>query len=289
MSKFTHRVFIGILVTIVLVTLIALILNGIFYYRLGLEDRVYHPDHGLLKPSGTLGHGLGIAGSFCMIIGVGSYMARKRYRFLSRIGILKHWLEMHIFLCTLGPILVLFHTAFKFGGLVAVSFWSMVAVFLSGIIGRFIYIQIPRTMEGRALSLQEVREVKTDIAGMLKNSFNLDEESFLMINDSIKNKIGTYHTSAWVRFIKKYHEDRRSIQTVKAVLKRNTLPKPQYRKILDLAKSEITLNRRIDRLDTMQNLFKYWHVAHLPFALVMLVIMIIHVGVTLVFGYHWIF
>lgn len=289
MSKFAHRVFIGILVTIVLATLIALIFNGIFYYRMSLEDRFYHPDHGFLKPSGILGHGFGIIGSFCMIIGLVSYMARKRYRFMSRMGLLKHWLEMHIFLCTLGPILVLFHTAFKFGGLVAVSFWSMVAVFLSGIIGRFIYIQIPRTMEGRALSLQEVREMKTDIAGMVKNSFNLDEESFLMINDSIKNKIGTYHTSALVRFIKKHHEDRRSIQTVKSVLKRNKLPKPQYRKILDLAKSEIALNRRIDRLDTMQSLFKYWHVAHLPFALVMLVIMIIHVGVTLVFGYHWIF
>jgi hypothetical protein len=39
----------------------------------------------------------------------------------------------------------------------------------------------------------------------------------------------------------------------------------------------------------MQNLFRYWHVAHLPFAFVMLIIMIIHVGVTLTFGYHWIF
>ncbi len=289
MSNFAHRVFIGILVTIAFVTLIALIFNGIHYYRLGLEDRVYHPDHGLLKPSGTLGHGLGIAGSFCMIMGVGSYMARKRYRFLSRMGLLKHWLELHIFLCTLGPIMVLFHTAFKFGGLVAVSFWSMVAVFLSGIIGRFIYIQIPRTMEGRALSLQEVREMKTDIAGMVKQSFHLDEESFLVINDSVKKKIGIYYKNAWVRYIKKFNDDRRSVQTVKDVLKRNKLPKPQYRKILDLVKSEIALNRRIDRLDTMQNLFKYWHVAHLPFALVMLVIMIIHVGVTLVFGYHWIF
>jgi hypothetical protein len=289
MSKFAHSVFIGILITIVIVTLIALTYNGIIYYRMGLEDRFYHPDHSLLKPSGILGHGFGILGSLCMILGVGSYMARKRYRIMSRMGLLKHWLEVHIFLCTLGPILVLFHTAFKFGGLVAVSFWSMVAVFLSGIIGRFIYIQIPRTMEGRELSLQEVRGMKTDVAGMLKKSFNLDEESFLMINDSIKKKISTYHTSAWVRFIKKFNDDRRSIQTVKTVLKRNKLPKPQYRKILDLVKAEITLNRRIDRLDTMQNLFKYWHVAHLPFALVMLVIMIIHIGVTLVFGYRWIF
>ncbi len=51
---------------------------------------------------------------------------------------------------------------------------------------------------------------------------------------------------------------------------------------------EIT-NRRIERLDIMQNLFRYWHVAHLPFALVMLIIMVIHVGVTLLFGYRWIF
>ena len=42
-------------------------------------------------------------------------------------------------------------------------------------------------------------------------------------------------------------------------------------------KDEIKLNRRIEGLDTMQNLFKYWHVVHLPFALIMLIIMLIHV------------
>ena len=67
-----------------------------------------------------------------MLIGVGFYMARKRFRSLGRVGLLKHWLEFHIFLCSLGPVLVLYHTTFKFGGLVALSFWSMVAVFLSG-------------------------------------------------------------------------------------------------------------------------------------------------------------
>jgi type IV secretory pathway VirB2 component (pilin) len=30
-------------------------------------------------------------------------------------------------------------------------------------------------------------------------------------------------------------------------------------------------------------------VIHLPFALIMLVIMIVHVGVALVFGYTWVF
>jgi hypothetical protein len=289
MSNTIHKVFIGILVAIVLITLIALILNGISYYRIGLEERFYHPDHKLLKSSGILGHGLGIIGTSFIIIGMGSYMARKRYRFLSRIGILKHWLEFHIFLCTLGPIMVLFHTAFKFGGIVAVSFWSMVAVFLSGVIGRFIYIQIPRTIEGRELSLNEVREMKGDLAGLIRESQALDEQSYNMIVDSIRKKVEIYYRSAIVRYIRNYFKDRKSIRNVSINLKRNKLPKSTNRKILALVKADVKLNRRIERLDTMQNLFKYWHVAHMPFALVMLIIMIIHVAVTIVFGYRWIF
>jgi hypothetical protein len=73
------------------------------------------------------------------------------------------------------------------------------------------------------------------------------------------------------------------------VLKSNHIAHEQFKQIMNLVKSEISLNRRIERLNTMQNLFKYWHVAHLPFALVMLVIMVIHVVVTIVFGYRWIF
>ena len=96
---------------------------------------------------------------------------------MSRMGLVKHWLEFHIFLCTLGPILILFHTAFKFGGLVAISFWSMVAVFLSGIAGRFIYLQIPRSIEGRELDLNEVRAMKTNLTENLRNTSSLDEVS----------------------------------------------------------------------------------------------------------------
>ena len=289
MSKLAHRLFLSILVIIVFITLIFLIYKGMSYYNLSLEERFYQPDHALLKPSGILGHGIGILGSLFMIIGMLSYMARKRYRSLSRLGILKHWLEFHIFLCTLGPILILFHTAFKFGGLVAISFWSMVAVFLSGIIGRFIYIQIPRSIEGRELSLKEVKEMKSDVAGILRTSYNLDTESYNILVDSIKNKIEIYNKSPIVRYFRKLLNDRNSIRSVKRVLRKNKLPEKEYNILLALVKDDIRLNRRIERLDTMQNLFKYWHVAHLPFALIMLIVMIVHVSVTILFGYRWIF
>ncbi len=246
-------------------------------------------DHDALKPSGILGHGLGIFGTLLIIIGVAIYMARKRYRFMSRTGLVKHWLEFHIFLCTLGPVLILFHTAFKFGGLVAVSFWSMVAVFLSGIAGRFIYIQIPRSIEGRELDLTEVRAMKSNLTDILKNSSGLEEEAYRKIVESVEKKTVSSSRSLLVSLIRNYTDDLKSIHTVRRELKRNNLQGNDYRKIISLVKADIKLSRRIERLDSMKNLFKYWHVAHLPFALVMLLIMVIHVGVTILFGYRWIF
>ncbi|MBK9391093.1 MAG: hypothetical protein IPN68_13215 [Bacteroidetes bacterium] len=289
MSKTFHRIFLSVLVAIVFVTVVMLIYSGASYYSTGLEDRVYHPDHKLLKPSGIIGHGLGIFGSLSMILGVSLYMARKRYRFLSRMGLLKHWLEFHIFLCTLGPFMVLFHTAYKFGGVVAISFWSMVAVFLSGIIGRFIYLQIPRSIEGRELSLNEIRDLKSDIVSVAKDTYNLDDETCGILADSVKRKTEIYYSNALVRLYKGYLNDLKVRQSVRGLLKKKNFSSSEGKKILDLVSNDIRINRRIEQLETMQNFFKYWHVIHLPFALVMLIIMIVHVGVTILFGYRWIF
>ena len=289
MNKTAHRIYLLVLTVIVAFALAAIAYKGYAYYKISIEERFFHPDHVSLKPSGIWGHGMGIIGSLLMIIGVSVYMLRKRYRIFSRLGFLKHWLEFHIFLCTLGPILVLFHTSFKFGGIVAISFWSMVAVFLSGIIGRFIYIQIPRSIEGRELSLSEVRDLKGNIGDTLTNSIQLDEESHRVIVDAIKVKTEFAQSNFFVRSFRKYLDNIKTVNTVKAVLKKNNLPKAQRMEVLNLVKNEMSLNSRIERLVLMQNLFKYWHVAHLPFALVMLVIMVIHVAVTLVFGYRWIF
>lgn len=284
-----HKIYIFILTLIVILVSIALTYKGLSFYELGIEYRFDHPDYNLLKPSGFYGHGYGIIGSLCMILGVGLYILRKRLRSWSRLGILKHWLEFHIFLCTVGPVLVLFHTSFKFGGLVAISFWSMVAVFASGVIGRFIYIQIPRTIEGRELSLSEVGDLKSNIAITLKESYKLDDESYNIVVDATKRKAAVYQNNAFSRYFHKSADNRKAIRNVKAILRKNNLAKPDYRKILKMVKHDISLNRRIDRLVTMQNLFKYWHVAHLPFAFVMLIIMIIHVGVAITFGARWIF
>lgn len=289
MQLLGHRIYISTLVSIVVLATVFLSIKGIPYYGTSLEERFYHPDHDLFKPSGLIGHGLGIVGTLLIVFGVFSYMARKRFRFLSRLGRLKYWLEFHIFLCVLGPIMILFHTAFKFGGIVSISFWSMVVVVASGVIGRYIYIQIPRTIEGRELSLNEVKEMKSNVDASIRSRYDLDETSYNSILKYTNVSVQNQNSNLIVRMVSKYFEDIKRIWGLKKILRKNKLSKKRIKQVTRLIKNEISLGHKIDRLQTMQRLFKYWHIAHLPFALIMLVIMIIHVGITLAFGARWIF
>lgn len=289
MNRQNHRFFIFIMVITTVVVLLLLAFYGAGYYAANLEDRFFHPLNDNLKPSGFIGHGVGIAGSFFMLSGVFIYMARKRIRSFSRIGILKHWLEFHIFLCTLGPILVLYHTSFKFGGLVAISFWSMVAVVISGIIGRFIYLQIPRTIEGREMSLTELNKLKSGFFKEIDENIKIDPEIISFLTQTLQVKSPDSKGNFFRNIGSQLQFEKKLIHQIEVKLKSEHISRKDYKAIIRLVKGEIVLNRRIAWLSSMQNLLRYWHVAHLPFALVMLVIMIIHVIVALVFGYNWIF
>jgi hypothetical protein len=289
MTPTKHKIYIGTLVTIVIVTFVYIISNGYTYYQLNIEERFFHPLHESLKPSGSWGHGLGIIGTLLIIVGVSIYMIRKRNRRFSQLGTMKYWLEFHIFLCTLGPILVLFHTAFKFGGIISISFWSMVAVVLSGVIGRYIYLQIPRTIEGREMNRLELDQKKTEIKLLLTNTYHIDNDVLKTVFEAISKRPDRTGGNPLTRFVSKFKFEMSVRHEIKKLLQSQKLSKENHGHVMKLINSEITLARKIDRLVTMQNLFKYWHVAHLPFAIIMLVIMIVHVAVTLMFGYRWIF
>ena len=282
MSKLGHKIYIGTMSLITIVMSIYLAVAGYEYYATPIEERFYLDYHDWFKPSGIFGQGLGVIGTLLMAIGVFIYILRKRYNFLGKFIRLKYLLEFHIFLCTIGPIMVLFHTAFKFGGIVSVAFWSMVAVVLSGVIGRFIYIQIPRTIEGQEMTLGQIRHIKSVLSETLRVSFGLDQDMSALI---------TRFTGSTANhsFLQRYFDRRKAISTIKKALTDKNIHIRERRNILKMVNEEITLAGRIGRLQTMQKLFKYWHVAHLPFALIMLIIVILHVGVAIAFGYTWIF
>ncbi len=270
MTKTVHRIYIGTMTAIVLLVTAYLVYVGYSFYQLPIEERFYHPRYDWFKPSGAFGHGLGIVGTLMILFGVVLYIARKQYGFMERFLRIKYLLEFHIFLCTLGPILVLFHTTFKFGGLVSVAFWSMVAVVASGVVGRFIYIQIPRNIQGKELGRDQLLEIRAEMVSGLR-------EADLFSQADIDALFNTPEAG------------KARMQQVRKMLRDKAASRLERKNVLKVMKDERTLNRRIRNLSRMQKLFGYWHVAHKPFALIMLVVVIVHVAVTLALGYKWIF
>jgi hypothetical protein len=291
MNKTVHKIYIGSFFLIGILVTVLLIYNGFTYYSTSIEERFFNPDHSNLKPSGVWGHGFGIIGTLMMITGVAIYMLRKRNRKFFTYGYLKHWLELHIFLCSLGPMLVLFHTAFKFGGIVSVSFWSMVIVVFSGVIGRFIYVQIPRTIQGKEIDISELSTIRQQMS----NDIYID----LSLNSYLRNEFdslssvhrfdGLSISKSLMGIITDYLKMILYLHNLNKQLKITGISKFRTKEIKKTVKAEIILSRRIGLLKTMRRLFHYWHIAHLPFAISMFVIMLIHVAVTIIFGYKWIF
>jgi hypothetical protein len=292
MNKTFHKIYIASFFIAGIASLILLIWYGYDYYRLPLTERPFSQNHAALKPSGLIGHGLGILGTLMMAAGVSTYMIRKRVRMFYSWGYLKYWLEFHIFLCTLGPVFVLFHTAFKFGGIVAVSFWSMTAVVLSGFAGRYIYVQIPRSIKGNELSLSEINEYRNsldlEIGQVINKSSKLRERIRLLFESRIEAVPGVW--GSLLQPARDYFFMKRQIALLKSeIAMEGGISRSSGKELLRAVKQRFQLERRNVILKQMQRLFRYWHIFHLPFAITMFVIMIIHVAVTILFGYKWIF
>lgn len=289
MNQLAHRVFLLFLLFIGILTSGTIFFRNVDYYLLPMEERPFHPRYETLKPTGTESHGYGIIGTAMVVFGVVMYSSRKRLRALSQVGKIKYFLEFHIFLCLLGPVLVLYHTTFKFGGLVAVSFWSMAAVVASGIVGRYLYVQIPKGIHGDELSIKELDQESETLRHRLKEEYGLSDGDLRKIDAlarPVKERSSIIGLLSF--FIMNDITRRAKIHAIIRHLQMKEIDRHTIRMITLTAGKRIRLLQRISFLEELKNLFHYWHVIHLPFTIIMFVILIIHVGVAIAFGYTWI-
>lgn len=279
------------LIYLIAVAIIAIIfVDGYSYYLTPYQDRPYHPDYRQLRPAGSRGLLYGIIGAIMMVLML-VYTIRKRTALFGRRIPLRPFLDFHIFMGVFGPLLIILHTSFKVQGLVAVAFWSMVAVALSGYLGRYLYQQVPRNIEDRELSLQEIDRLVADLGQELKDKWNLEQETLDKINFIFDRAYGVKNNGTFGAVLGLFFSDLRR-PWLKAQLKRRLkkaipLPKTDFNYMFNLAAKRAILKRRLTVLNKILRLFHYWHVIHKPFAIIMYIIMGVHIGVAIWTGYGW--
>ena len=95
--------------------------------------------------SHLLGHGIGILGFVLMLMTETLYTLRKRAK-SARWGRVSSWLKFHIFTGLVVSYMVLLHPAMRFRGIAAVLTLLTVVVVVSGVVGRYLYTRVPRTV-----------------------------------------------------------------------------------------------------------------------------------------------
>jgi len=270
---------------------------GYDYYLLSATQRPFSPKHEILRPSGTIGIRLGMLGVLMFFL-IYLYPLRKKWGWLGRQGNSRHWLDFHIVLGTTAPIVIAFHSSFKFGNIAGMAFWSMLMVTLSGFIGRYLYAQIPRNLNAAELSIKEIR----DKEAALKKELAEQRATFGFAADALyqlPSAAEVAKTPAVASLISMVLIDfRRPFRTSWIRLRQagfaawlfslfGFLPtrNPGLERALRIAKTEAKLSKSIAFLSRTQRIFQLWHVIHRPFSYAFAILAIIHITLALYMGY----
>ena len=265
--KRRHRLWILLGSAAGIVATIALCVNGLSYYILSSDARVNSPKHASLKPSGSIGNALGIVGALLLLLRY-LYPLRKKWKLLSRKGKTKNWLDYHILMGLVGPVLITFHSSFKLRGVAGFAYWSLIAVVASGIVGRYLYGRIPRKLGAVEMSVEETEQLCEKLAQQIRTQNVLTEEELqpllalpgldevraMALGRALILIVGLDLRRAWL------------VWRLRWKVGAHVADHTDVSRALMAVRKQAALSKDALFLAKVQQMFRLWHVIHRPFS-----------------------
>ena len=292
-----HRLRVMMAGIIAFLAVASIAIYGASYYVLPISERPYSDKYSMLKPGGTIGLKLGILGTVLFFI-IFLYALRKLIPWLNRLGTARQWMDFHVIAGVTAPIIIAFHASFKFQGIAGVAFWIMLAVALSGVIGRYLYAQIPRSLSAAELSLSELHESEKALSEALLSQSIYPAERV--------NRALHVPSAEHIRRISPIHAVVEMISLDLgmpfrlAALRRASCGfgakmrtagglfssgNSEVEQIVRLVRQKASLSKRVVFLGQTQRVFHLWHVIHRPFSYAFVVLAVIHITVVMGLGF----
>jgi len=279
--------------------ILALTVYGFDYYTLGSADRPFSPKYAALRPSGTVGLKLGWLGVFMFLV-IFLYPLRKHWSWLMKKGNSRHWLDYHVILGIAAPFVIAFHSSFKFRGFAGMAFWIMFAVSVSGVIGRYLYGQIPRNLKAAEMTQKELQEFHQQLAGQLKQERLVSEQDLRALLTlpsrervqqlSMVTALGYMFALDIARALRVARLRRHALSfgekltTLGGFLKTSN---HDVEKAVGVAREDAALSKRILFLKRSEQVFHLWHVVHKPFSYTFALLALFHIGLEVAMGFRW--
>jgi hypothetical protein len=246
---------------------------------------------GYFTAGDDLGYGLGVAGGVLMLLLL-LYPARKYLRVMRNTGRVKGWFWFHMVCGIAGPWLILVHTTFRIGSLNAgVALFSMVIVVLSGVVGRFLFVRVQQHLGGGQASLQQRREAVGLAGSEARSMLAMVPEVVARLRAFEQRELrsgdaGTVSLLQLLAVPLRHGLEQRQCQAqLQARLAQQAGPEgwtPEQLRLRQAAARQL-LRRyfeavlRVAHFSLFDRLFALWHVAHLPFVVLLAISAVVHV------------
>lgn len=262
---------------------IAGLIGGLPLYALPLEAQLESEMKSLYGPGGGIGVGFGLLGTGLMLAML-LYTIRKWLIQVTALGNVVHWLRFHIICGIMGPLFILLHTAFRMPrGLIAVGFWCMVLVALSGVFGRYVYGWFPRMQGGRALAWQEAEDALVDLRGeLVAATATVHGDSIGQAVSLARDLDMEAHTVFGL--VRLHREIGRRRSAMNGLLAQAALPADVHGHASSMLHEQLRLKGGLESMRVVMRLFRYWHLFHRPLAGAMYLIITLHILSAVLFG-----
>jgi thioredoxin reductase/NAD-dependent dihydropyrimidine dehydrogenase PreA subunit len=262
-----------------------LFIVGQDYYRLPVAARATHPGHAFLKPAGPWGHGVGIVATLVMLSNF-LYAVRKRWERLKGFSTIRTWLTFHQFVGFLSPLVIVFHAAFQTKNQLATltGVWMTVVV-ITGVIGRFLYQLVPTDAKSDDLASISRRWKQT--------GEELEEEvTKLELPQSVRSLLDVAEhrppedslLAFFAHMPRQYVSDWRRLREVWHLFPTPAHGREFRRDFFQLRK----LQSQVAFFKSLKRVMSVWRVFHVVLAILLVLLIAAHIGLSLFLGYRWI-
>jgi hypothetical protein len=290
MKATTHNIII-ILISLILIAFVTLYtFESSGYFNIPVSERHLAQElNDLYSSSGLYGHGIGFLAGFFMVL-LWLYIIRKHWNRMRGLGRLSQWLKYHMWLGITAPLLAAYHAAFQFDGIIGVMYWAMIAVMLSGIVGRYLYGHIPRRRDGHEMSVKQINMEKASKLRELQMEFGISSTDINRMQTLVPELESKSTFRSLIKLLAFDFTRHKQIRNLMHDLQETYGTSAHELAFLKTnIKMQLVLQQRMVVLDSVHRLFHWWHVIHKPFAYAIFLVLSVHIILTYSFGFTWIF
>ncbi|HEX7841245.1 MAG TPA: 4Fe-4S binding protein, partial [Kofleriaceae bacterium] len=221
----------------------------------------------------------GYLGTALMVLSM-AYLLQRRFGWFHRTATNQFWLDVHLMTGIVGPLFIALHSALRLTTWVSIPFWSMVAVVISGVLGRYLYTLVPSLTSKHDLAILAHRRAITELAA--DHPAAGDHAYQIMEREARRSEaaweIGLVPLLLWVladdvRRIWTRGRDRRALARL--------APRRIARQIARRIDRVVVFERRKELAPRGKALLRSWKRVHVPFSIVLLVTMVAHIAIAL--------